>query len=76
MPRTRRSTTRTSHSLGDPALRSIRTGLAGVNRAVARANPGETGDRKPVHSVYGGAHLFKAESAQKNGAIAHAVLDE
>ena len=57
-------------------MRSIRAGLAGVNRAVARANPGETGDRQPVHSVYGGAHLFKADSAQKIGAIAHAVLDE
>jgi citrate lyase beta subunit len=29
-----------------------------------------------VHSVYGGAHLFKADSAAKIGAVARSVLDE
>lgn len=32
--------------------------------------------RQPVHTVYGGAHLFKAETAQKFGAIALKSLDE
>jgi citrate lyase beta subunit len=44
--------------------------------AIAAACPGETGDRQPVHTVYGGAHLFRADSAPKLGALALAALDE
>ena len=43
---------------------------------MGRAYPGETGDRQPVHSVYGGAHLFKSDSAAKIGAVAQSVLQE
>ena len=38
-----------------------------ANAAVARSYPGETGDRQPVHTVYGGAHLFTADLAPKLG---------
>jgi citrate lyase beta subunit len=55
-----------------PIVRRLRT----VNTAVARACPGEPEDRQPVHTVYGGAHLFRADSAQKLGALALAALDE
>lgn len=32
--------------------------------------PGETGRRQPVHTVYGGAHLFKSDTAPRLGALA------
>jgi hypothetical protein len=32
--------------------------------------PGESGRRQPVHTVYGGAHLFKADSAGRLGSLA------
>ena len=55
-----------------PVLSKLRK----TNRAIAAAYPGETGDRQPVHSVYGGAHLFKADSALKIGSLALAALDD
>lgn len=41
-----------------------------------RRYPGESNRRQAVHTVYGGAHLFKADSAQKIGAVALRSLDE
>ena len=36
----------------------------------ARRYPGESGRRQPVHTVYGGAHLFKADTTVKLGQLA------
>ncbi len=36
----------------------------------ARAYPGESGRRQPVHTVYGGAHLFKSHTAVRLGQLA------
>lgn len=36
----------------------------------AKRFPGETGRRQPVHTVYGGAHLFKSDTTVKLGQIA------
>ena len=55
-----------------PVLRQLKR----TNEALGRALPGETGDRQPVHTVYGGAHLFKADTAARLGAVALAALDE
>src|SRR5262245_15270405 len=55
---------------------SILGALRKTNAAVAQAYPGETGDRQPVHTVYGGAHLFKSDIASKIGAVALSALDE
>src|SRR5205814_229597 len=38
--------------------------------------PGESNRRQAVHTVYGGAHLFRADSAQKLGAVALRSLEE
>lgn len=38
--------------------------------------PGDSGKRQPVHTVYGGAHLFKADLCTKMGAIAARTLSE
>jgi hypothetical protein len=68
--------TRSKTSLDSRTLAPILKGLARANQAVARAFPGESGARQPVHTVYGGAHLFKADSAKRLGAIALAALHE
>ena len=46
------------------------------NRRVTDAFPGDRPRRQPVHTLYGGAHLFKADSAPKLGAIALRTLRE
>ena len=63
-------------SLSPPALAPIVAGLRKTNASAGRAYPGERGDRQPVHSLYGGAHLFKADSAVTIGAMARSILDE
>jgi citrate lyase beta subunit len=44
--------------------------LGDANRAFARAYPGDRPVRQPVHTVYGGAHLFKAETTRRLGELA------
>jgi citrate lyase beta subunit len=63
-------------SLAPRALGSILAGLRKTNAAAGAAYPGETGDRQPVHTVYGGAHLFKADSAARIGSVALSTLQE
>jgi citrate lyase beta subunit len=43
---------------------------------LAARYPGESGQRQPVHTVYGGAHLFKSDTAVKLGALAARALNE
>src|SRR5690349_13123908 len=52
--------------------RSLAT-LATANLAFTARYPGEPAARQPVHTVYGGAHLFQADTAPKLGekAVAH-----
>jgi citrate lyase beta subunit len=50
--------------------------LAEANNAFNRHYPGDSAARQPVHTVYGGAQLFKAESAKKLGAMAVKSMDE
>ncbi len=67
---------RQAGALSAQDLKPILQRLRATNQAVARDCPGETGDRQPVHTVYGGAHLFRADSAPKLGALALRSLDE
>ena len=57
-------------------LDPISAELATANRAFTQRYPGESNRRQAVHVVYGGAHLFKSDSAQKLGAVALRVLEE
>jgi len=41
-----------------------------------RRFPGNAGERQPVHTVYGGAQLFKSDTTRKLGEKAMSVLDE
>src|ERR1700682_1022519 len=50
--------------------------LSEANKKFMRRYPGESNRRQAVHTVYGGAHLFKADSPQKLGAIALRSLQE
>jgi citrate lyase beta subunit len=38
--------------------------------------PGSAGERQPVHTVYGGAHLFKSDTTKKLGELALRALAE
>ena len=55
-----------------PGLEALRA----ANREFARRYPGESGVRQPVHTVYGGGHLFRADTATKLGAVARNALEE
>ncbi len=44
------------------------------NKAFQDIYPGDRPDRQPVHTVYGGADLFSAQSAEKMGKIALRTL--
>jgi citrate lyase beta subunit len=48
--------------------------LAAANLEFQRRYPGESGARQPVHVVYGGAHLFKADTCRKLGKLAERAL--
>ena len=50
--------------------------LEQANKDFAKTYTGETGRRQPVHTVYGGAHLFKADSAGRLGGLARRSLDQ
>ncbi len=63
-------------TLNAAELEPIVAGLGAANRAFLQLYPGESNRRQPVHVVYGGAHLFKADSTQKLGAVALRSLHE
>jgi len=44
--------------------------LSAANKSYAAKRPGARTDRQPVHTVYGGAQLFKADTAGKMGQVA------
>ena len=50
--------------------------LVVANREFARAHPGESGARQPVHTMYGGAHLYNWNVCRKMGALAQRALAE
>ncbi len=60
----------------DPGwLRDAAAALVEANRAFGRAYPGEPAGRQPVHTVYGGAQLFAADSIPKLGRVGLAAMD-
>jgi hypothetical protein len=50
--------------------------LRDANIAFAESHPGEGPGRQPVHTVYGGAQLFSADSVPKLGAIALRAMNQ
>lgn len=63
-------------SLTQDDLQPIVARLAAENRAFMEVYPGESDRRQAVHTVYGGAHLFRADSTLKLGEVALRSLRE
>ena len=63
-------------SLSDASLTDLAGPLRQANEEFSRHYSGETGRRQPVHTVYGGAHLFKSDSAKRLGSLARRSLDQ
>jgi len=63
-------------SLSEASLTDLTGSLRQANEEFSRYYPGETGRRQPVHTVYGGAHLFKSDSATRLGSLARRSLDQ
>ncbi len=63
-------------SLTSESLHPIAARLQHANLAFAQRYPGESGHRQPVHTVYGGAHLFKFDTAVRLGEMARRAFEE
>ncbi len=63
-------------SLQPNEINKISATLVEANKAFAQHYSGESNRRQAVHTVYGGAHLFKADSPQKLGVVALRSLEE
>jgi citrate lyase beta subunit len=60
--------------LSDDEIGSAVAPLDAPLAALAKRFPGESEHRQPVHTVYGGAHLFKSDTAVKLGTLAQRAL--
>lgn len=58
------------------SVATIRSKLKKANLADAKTYPGEPLGRQPVHTVYGGAQLFRADTAKKIGELSQKALRE
>lgn len=56
-------------------MQEITRRLQPFHAAFAARYPGESGLRQPVHTVYGGAHLFKSDTAGRLGGLALRSLE-
>jgi citrate lyase beta subunit len=63
-------------TLSADSLHEIATRLELAHKALDRRYPGFSGERRPVHVVYGGAHLFKQGTSRRLGDLALRSLDE
>jgi citrate lyase beta subunit len=63
-------------SLSPAATKALLKPLGKAWKNFTAAFPGDPEDRQPVHSVYGGAHLFRADTAKKLGELALKGLRE
>ncbi len=65
-----------STSISAGAFEKILGELRTANHEFSLSYPGEPFDRQAVHTVYGGAQIFKADTAPKLGVVALASLQE
>lgn len=63
-------------TINQESLRAWQDRLDAASARFAQSHPGERPDRQPVHTVYGGAHLFKPDTADKLGELARRSLDQ
>ncbi|MCE9577154.1 MAG: phosphoenolpyruvate kinase [Deltaproteobacteria bacterium] len=62
-------------SISDKKLGKALAKVAAAQARVSRRYPGDSGARQAVHTVYGGAHLFSADTAPKLGQLALRSLE-
>ena len=63
-------------SLSPAELSPVIDRLSAANRDFLQRYPGESHRRQPVHVVYGGAHLFKADTTRRLGAVCRKTLTQ
>ena len=63
-------------TLSDQTLRDLAARLEAQHDDFARQYPGESGTRQPIHTVYGGSHLFKSDTTKKLGDLALKALSQ
>src|SRR5947209_818740 len=63
-------------TIPEQALVAFVDALDKANARTIERYPGEPVRRQPVHTVYGGAHLFKDDTVEKLGATARRALEE
>jgi len=66
----------TTKSISTETMTRVMHDLQQANDRFAGWYPGESPDRQPVQTVYGGAHLFKADAARKLGEVSLRSLQE
>src|SRR3954462_13847642 len=66
----RKPTIYMNFSLADNEKEALLEALKIANLKFQQTYPGDKPDRQPVHTVYGGANLFKADTCIKMGEIA------
>ncbi len=63
-------------SLSKKEIETVFKPLQEANNVFNKQFPGDSAARQPVHTVYGGAQLFKADSAQKLSVMALRSLEQ
>jgi citrate lyase beta subunit len=57
-------------TLSSESFEKITADLGSAMAGFTKRYPGESGRRQPVHTVYGGAHLFRSDTAVRLGQLA------
>jgi hypothetical protein len=65
-----------NRTLHPDSHKEITIRLEQAHKAFQKRYPGSTGARQPVHTVYGGAHLFRADIAKRLSEAALRSLDD
>jgi citrate lyase beta subunit len=63
-------------SMNEESLQAWEKRLDALSATLAADFPGERPARQPVHTVYGGAHLFRSDTGAKLGDLARRAVDE
>lgn len=57
-------------SLNQDSIKQVLDSLTASNKIITQTYPGDSPERQPVQTLYGGAQLFKSDSTQKIGSLA------
>ena len=63
-------------TLGEAFTNGLEARFEALDTRLAARFPGDSGARQPVHTLYGGAHLFRPNAAAKLGALGRRALAE